>query len=57
MLYGQKPISYDQLVDLLDLLQSFDSIFSSINCAYADHSSVHTTAFTPAHALCPLASS
>jgi len=52
MLHGQKPISYDQLVILLDLLQSFDSLFSSISCAYADHSNVHTAAYTPepAHA-------
>ena len=44
--HGLQSITYAQLVDLLDMLQSFDSVFCSIQSAYADHSNVHTAALT-----------
>jgi hypothetical protein len=45
--HGQQPITFTQLFDLLDLLRSYEALFSSIASAYADHSAIHTAAFIP----------
>jgi hypothetical protein len=46
MEHGLQSITYAQLVDLLDSLQHFDSVFCSIESAYADHSNIHAAALT-----------
>ena len=40
--HGQQPITFTQLFDLLDLLRSYEALFSSIASAYADRSAIHT---------------
>ncbi len=45
--HGQQPITFTQLFDLLDLLRSYEALFSSIASVYADHSAIHTAAFIP----------